>query len=222
MSDDLQPSFAGIYDPPTAARYLLAGRGASEAYPVDSRTLIRWAKTGLASPSLQDTNGWDMVLSFEDLISLRVTAALRSADVSWPTIRRAERWMREATGYPRPFAREEIWTSGTDIFSKLRGQLIAASRHGQLAMDTLSACLIPVSGLVFEDRIARAWAPQPFITLDPVVQFGEPCITGTRIPAGSIASMVRGGDTRALVMRAYGLDEIELDAALSWTARVAA
>lgn len=214
--------FTGLYAPPTAARILLASRMADETYRTDSRTLIRWVRQGLTTPDLADVRGWDMVLSFEDLVSLRIIAALRSAGLSWHRIREGEAWLRDATGYPRPFAREELWTSTTELFARFKGMLVALSRHGQIAMDALLEFLIPVAGLRFEGRVARAWEPRDHIVIDPKVQFGEACIKGTRIPASSVASMVRSGDPKRFVMEGYGISEDELEAALDWAERVAA
>jgi len=214
--------FEGIYDPPTAARILQAARMGEDAYPVPSRTLIRWIRQGLTDPDLASAPGREMVLSFEDLVSLRVIAAMRAAGVPWRAIHLAEQWLRKATSYPRPFAREELWTSKSDVFSKFKGMLVSASQHGQLAMESIVDYLIPVAGLSFENHIARTWAPRDLILIDPKVQFGEACIKGTRIPASSVASMVNSGDSRASVMRAYQLSQDELEAALDWAESVAA
>ena len=215
-------SFEGIYDVPSAARYLLAGRGAEEAYPISSRGLIRWIRKGLALPDLAAVPGKELVITFEDLVSMRVIAALRSAGVTWSDIDRAEEWLRQAVRHPRPFATEQLWTSRSDIFTRLQKRLISASKHGQLAMEMLIDHLIPVSGLRFEDRVARRWEPRELITLDPKVQFGAPCIVDTRIPTRSVWRMIEGGDSRELVIRSYEISEEELDAALSWEKRLAA
>jgi uncharacterized protein (DUF433 family) len=100
--------------------------------------------------------------------------------------------------------------------------IVSASRHGQLAMDILKEFLLPVSGLTFAEKVADTWEPRPFIILDPEVQFGDPCIKGTRIPVRSVWGMVRGGDSEELVQRAYGIHELELKAALDWGDSVAA
>ena len=212
----------GIYDLPSAARYLLAARGAEEAYPISSRGLIRWIRNGLALPRLASVPGRELLIEFEDLVSMRVIAALRGAGVSWPSIYEAEEWLRRNVRHPRPFATEELWTSRSDIFTRFRRVLISASRHGQIAMDILTDHLIPVSGLEFEKQVARAWEPQDLIFLDPKVQFGAPCIQGTRIPTRSIWGMIEGGDPRELVRRAYDIREDELEAALAWEDRLAA
>lgn len=221
MATAVQP-FVGIYSPPTAARLLLASRDADEVYPVSSRTLVRWAHNGLVTPGLAQVRGREIILTFEDLISLRVIAALRAAKVTWQTIRNAEQWLRSTISYPRPFAREELWTTRSDVFTRFKGMLISASSHGQLAMDIIVDYLIPVSGISFDEQIARKWEPRDLIVLDPKVQFGEPCIKGTRIPAQSIASMIRSGDPEKFVMASYGISSDELRAALDWAERVAA
>ena len=213
--------FGGIYDAPTAARYLMAGRMSEEAYPVKSRTLIRWIRSGVSTRSLASVHGRELIFDFEDLVSLRVLAALRSYGVSWPKIAVAEDWLRRETGYERPFAREEMWTSQSEVLARFGGRIIAASRHGQYAMEMMLQYLIPINGLRFVNRVADQWEPRPLIVLDPEVQFGEPCIKGTRIPVRSVWGMSRAGDPDALVMRAYGLSDSELSAALEWGDSVA-
>jgi uncharacterized protein (DUF433 family) len=214
--------FQGIYDIPSAARYLLAARGAEEAYPVSSRHLIRWIRKGLALPEFSTVPGRELLIAFQDLISMRVIAAMRAAGVAWSDIYWAESWLRENVREPRPFATEELWTSRSDIFTRFRQMLISASRHGQIAMEVLTDQLIPISGLRFERQVARMWEPRDLILLDPKVQFGAPCIKGTRIPTRAIWGMVQGGDPPELVQRAYEITDEELEAALEWEKRLAA
>ena len=214
--------FEGIYDLPSAARYLLAARGAQEAYRISSRHLIRWIRKGLALPEFSDVPGRELLIAFQDLVSMRVIAALRAAGVSWQDIYRAEDWLRQHVGHPRPFATEQLWTSRSDIFTRFHQMLISASRHGQLAMNLLTDQLIPVSGLRFEMQVARTWEPRNLILLDPKVQFGAPCIKGTRIPTRAIWGMVEGGDPSELVRRAYEITDEEFAAALEWEEHLAA
>ena len=115
-----------------------------------------------------------------------------------------------------PLRRNGCGLSVRTFLRKLGDQLIAASRHGQLAMNMLREYLIPVSGLRFEDEVASSWEPRPFVVLDPAVQFGEPCIRDTRVPTRAVWGLVRGGDPEPLVMQSYGLTQDELTAALAW------
>ena len=96
------PSPAGIYDVPEAVRYLRATFHADELYPVSSRKLIGWIRRGLASPGLSEIPGRELLIEFEDLVSMRVIAALRSAGVSWAEIRATDQWLRDQTGCARP------------------------------------------------------------------------------------------------------------------------
>lgn len=213
--------FDGIYDPPKAARYLLAGRMANELYPVSSRTIIRWIKNGLALPDLAELAGRDILLNFEDLVSLRVIAALRAYKVPWGNIYEAEDWLRAHTSHPRPFATEQLWTAQSQVFTALRDHLISATRHGQLAMDILKDYLIPISGLTFVDKIAHTWEPKPFIEINPLVQFGSSIIKGTRVPTRSIWGMIEAGDSYEMAMRAFEVSREEAIAAWEWEESVA-
>jgi uncharacterized protein (DUF433 family) len=89
-------------------------------------------------------------------------------------------------------------------------------------MELLTEYLIPVSGLEFVRNVAQTWEPRKLIMLDPRVQFGAPCVKGTRIPTRAIRGMIEGGDPRELVLRAYEITDDELDAALAWEEQLAA
>jgi uncharacterized protein (DUF433 family) len=47
---------------------------------------------------------------------------------------------------------------------------------------------------------------RPHISIDPGIQFGQPCIAGTRIPTEALAGRVFAGDSVATVMYGYDLD----------------
>ena len=50
-------AFGGIYDPPEAARYLRAGSPWVGNYALSSAKLIRWIRSGLASPDVGRARG---------------------------------------------------------------------------------------------------------------------------------------------------------------------
>jgi uncharacterized protein (DUF433 family) len=215
------PTFEGIYDVPEAARYIRAARR-GEIYTVGAGGLIRWIRRGLASPDLVDVHGNELLLGFEDLISMRVIVALRAAKVSWHEIRGAESWLRKATGAQRPFATETLWTGQGEVFADWSQRLVSASLGGQLALDLLRQYLIPVHGLKFNENSSQPveWEPFDDVVLDPLVQFGAPCIRGTRIPTRTVWGMVEAGDSPAWVAEAYGLSQAEVLAAGAWESRV--
>ena len=218
------PSFAGIYDVPEAARYIKGALNANVVYPVQSSKMIRWIRRGIASPDLVETPGRELLIGFEDLISLRVVLALRAARVRWEDIDRAEVWLRKHTGTQRPFATETLWAGQGHVLTELRDQLVAASSHGQLAFDMLRDYLIPVHGLQFDEEthMASAWEAASGVVLEPDVQFGSPCLKGTRIPTRTLAGMIEAGDAEEWVAKAYRISPAEVRAACEWESRLRA
>ena len=214
--------FAGVYDVPQAVRFIYGSRLAHEVYRVDSKKLIRWIRSGVASRSLTKVPGDHMILTFEDLVSLRVIAALRAASVSFRSIHSAEDWLRKKTRTERPFATEIVWTEGSGVFIELHERLISASKYGQLAMEMLREYLIPVHGLTFKNRLASTWEPADGVLLDPMVQFGAPCVKGTRVPTRSISGMIEAGDSPRWVAESYRLSNEEVKAAIAWENSIAA
>lgn len=217
-------SFGGIYDVPEAARYIKGALNSDVVYPVQSSKMIRWIRRGIASRDLVKVSGHELLIEFEDLISLRVVLALRAAGVKWRDVDRAEEWLRENTQARRPFATEALWTGQGHVFAELRQQLLSASSFGQLALEIMSDYLIPVHGLTFDDEthVANAWEPVSGVVLEPDVQFGSPCLKGTRIPTRTIAGMVDAGDAEEWVAQAYSISSVEVRAACEWESRLRA
>ena len=216
------PVWKGIYEPAEAARYLRATENADVIYPMHSTKLVRWIRRGFADPELTQVAGRDLLMGFDDLISMRVIAALRAAGVSWADIRAEERWLREHTGARHPFATETLWAGRGQVFAEWGDRLVSGSRNGQTALDLLREYLIPIHGLAFDEdtRKAVSWEPYVGIVLQPRVQFGAPCIQGTRIPTRSLAGMVAAGDSIEWVARAYKLSPEAVQGACDWEFRL--
>ena len=218
------PTFAGIYQASEAARYLNAADCADKAYPVSSSGLIRWIRRGLASPDLADARGADLTLTFEDLISMRVIAALRGANVGWPEIKDSERRLRETTGALRPFAAEYLWTGQGRVYADWTSRLVSAGKSGQMAFDILRQYLIPAHGLAFGEKsgVAVSWTPVKGVALRPEIQFGAPCVEDTRIPTRTIYGMIEAGDSPRFVAAAYGISTASVEEARDWESRLRA
>ena len=220
--------FDGIYEVRTAARYLQATIQRSKLrYKVPSSKIIRWIRSGLSAPDIRGTPGRELLITFEDVISMRIVAFLRSLGYSLQKVRRAESLLRRITGHPRPLATERLWVEAkgaVDIFADIGEQLLTTTRSGQLAfLELVRENLIDVHGLTFDDRrIASSWTPQLLILLDPKVQFGRPCIQGTRIPTADLVGMLAAGDTMEFLARSYGISDTQVAAASEWEKELAA
>jgi len=222
--------YTGIYIAPEAALYLTATLKRDvptvhQARPVHSRNVIRWIRAGLTSPELRQVSGKELLMSFEDVVSMRVIALLRALGVTWPKIHRAEQWLRQQTGYPRPFAVKRVWTETVDVFADFPIGFVAASRHGQLSfVELIGQYLQPVEDMTFIRHngvhVAATWTPHIDVIMNPLIQFGEPCIKGTRIRTRVIWQLFEGGDSVSYLMRAFELSDDQINHALEWENRL--
>ncbi len=220
--------FEGTYEMREAARYLVFDVRRFDAQrDLASRKLIRWIHAGLSHPDLVGVPGRQLLITFEDLISMRVIGFLRALGYSFPKIRKAEEGLRAATSYPRPFATDDIWADkagAIDIFGEMASDLLAATRHGQLAFEGLfRGHLTRLHGLTFDERgVADSWTPMKGVLLNPRIQFGRPCVAGTRIPTADLVGMVEAGDAVAFLAESYGIASEQVNEAVAWERELAA
>ena len=190
------------------------------AFVASSRALYAWIRLGLEWDAPVRVSSRDRVITFEDLIRLRMIALLRARGFRYAAIRNAERYARELTGLPQPFASESLWTAVSDVFMRFEEHVLAITREGQIAFpfDTLRDFLSPVyHGLSFDKNgSAEAWSPQPGVTIDPEIQFGAPCVTGTRIETEVLWSFKQSGENPQSLARLYRLEVGQVTAALEW------
>lgn len=209
----------GIYGVAETARYLQAATHAENLYPITSRTLRGWIRQRCVKAGIERD---EFPVDFDDLIAMRVIAALRSAGVSRSIVNDSELVMREETGPGHPMAAETLWGGEGQAFSEWRKCLVGAGRRGQAAFDLVQRYLIPARDLVFNESSGQAisWEPQPGIVLNPLIQFGSPCIKSTRIPTNALAGTVAAGDSTERVATAYRLSPQTVQAACDWEYRL--
>ena len=172
----------------------------------------------------EEVSSRDRVIGFHDLVRLRMYAVLRSRGLPIREIRAAEEFARQLTGRPDPFLTEPIWTYGSDVFMRWAERLIAATRAGQLGMEELlREYLRPVlHGLTFDDdEVAEAWRPHTGVLVNPEIEFGAPCIEGTRVQTEAIWAFRQAGDSVQTLARAYRLDVAQIEDAIGWEGRLA-
>ncbi len=71
-------------------------------------------------------------------------------------------------------------------------------------------------------HMAISWEPLNGIVLEPQIQFGAPCIKGTRIPTRTLFGMVEAGDSKAWVAQAFGISQNAVQVACDWETRLQA
>jgi uncharacterized protein (DUF433 family) len=162
-------------------------------------------------------------LSFRNTIELHVLAAMRRKHkIEMGAVRRAIVYLSKRLGISHPLADQQMLTDGTDLFIDRLGKIVNISRAGQLEMRDLIA--------VYLARIDRDKAGLPIklfpftrntvensprlIALDPRIQFGRPCITGTGIPTSIIAERYRAGESIEALVEDYGQTSTSIQEAL--------
>lgn len=216
---DIAPGFTGMYGIPEAALYLSSTPPLTNGNVVPAVRLRYWIRTSvpLLAPAVFPTR--QRLITFLDLISMRMIAVLRSRNVKLKHIRNTEHWLRREFGIRYPLASRELWTCGSDVFIKFEEQLIlAASRFGQEAMTFIGDWLSKVElDMTFDEHdLASSWCPYRYICLDPTIQFGAPCVEGTRVPTRSIWDKIRAGDSPEVVAALYDLDMAQVQYAIRW------
>ena len=193
---------------------------------MSSTKLIRWIRYGLADTSLVAVPGVRLLITFEDLISMRVISFMRLFGIRFKEIRAAHSWLKNQTGHHRPFATERIWIEdlgAMDIYAEMEDILAVANRGGQLAFRSLvKEKLVRVHNMTFDHfGVASSWTADEWITIDPSIQFGRPCISGTRIPTSDIVGMFRAGDSCEFLAASYGISLAQVERAIAWEDKIA-
>lgn len=211
----------GAYSIPDATLFIYATLARPSKIKLNTKHLYYWTKEGLAGGYLTGVKNKHLFINFRDLISLRVIAAFRSQGIKRKDIAIADSVLRKRFGWDYPFATVEFWSAKPDIFIKIGGLPLAVSKHLQMAMEFFEQYMRPAHGLSFDlSGIAGKWQPRPDILLDPKIQFGEPCISGTRIPTEVIWSFYRAGDSIDFIAAMYGISKRRVENAIKWEKQI--
>ena len=151
-----------------------------------------------------------VVLDFYDLISLWVVSRLRREGVPSIAIRTGRDYLSSKLSTQHPFVHYKgIATLGKSFFGRVEEWWVNVGKSGQGAFQgIIKQRLAPVDFVSEELRhayeqklkpmefgnngLAKAWMPHPDIRVDPMIQSGQPCLKGTRVPALMIADLAEG------------------------------
>jgi len=219
---EVAPSFSGIYGIPEVAQYLAVSPPLTNWDSVPTAKLRYWIRTSVPAiaPSPYPTR--QKLITFLDLVSMRMVAILRSKGIELSEIRLSLKYLKKQFGLEYPFATEPLWTYGSDVFIEFRDNLLAVSRYGQQTMAFLRGWLTEVErDMTFDShQLADSWIPYRGIRFDPKIQFGEPCLEGTRITTRTIWSNITAGDSPENVAELYEITPAQVLSAVEWERRL--
>jgi uncharacterized protein (DUF433 family) len=219
----LAPEEKPRYSIARAAHYLHMSRSTLRSwvrgrdYPVKGR-VERWR------PLIKAAD----LLSFNNLNEAYVLRALRiDHKMSMPAVREALDYAQREFGIDRLLLSAELQAAPGNVFLERFGQLINLNRSGQLAAKQLLQAVLQrvernPSGLPIKmfpttsyDVNALRHAPR-LIVIDPAVSFGRPIVATKGVRTATITSRIDAGEDPRDVAEDYGLEQEELEAAISY------
>lgn len=170
------------------------------------------------------------LLSFMNLSELHVLSSIRRAhEVKLRAVRKAIDYLRKRFRSDHPLLDRQMLTDGKDLFIEQYEHLVNISQDGQLAMKQIMAAYlkrikrdrggIPIRLFPFT-RERYAESPE-FISIDPKIRFGKPCISGTRIPTAIISERHQAGDSIESLAKDYGRNAEEVEEVIRYEGRIA-
>lgn len=183
--------FEARYDFTSAAHHLRIARS----------TLAAWAQGQHGFKAVLDPprHGY---LSFVNLTEAFVLLALRRAyRIKMPAVRDAIAYVEDRMGVDHALAFQRFTTDHVDLFVHTAGGTVNVSRGGQTHMSNVLGELDRI-----EWRKERPIALFPILThretderrpirISPLVAFGKPVLTGTRIPTRVVFERFYGGES---------------------------
>lgn len=175
----------------------------------------RWVRQ--ENLTLHGTPEFEGYFSFLDLISLVTVGELRSRGVAEAVIARGRSYLIEALDTPWPFAHKRLATVGRHFFAEVDSsdEWIDVGLGGQRAFDELVADELRLIEYG-EDELAIRWRPADEIVIDPTVQAGTPCLSGSRVSTSLIRELAESGESLEQLADDYQLDLAQVVAAIDF------
>lgn len=163
------------------------------------------------------------LLSFTNLVEIHILRAIRQHhNIQLDKIRATLDYIDQMFELSHPLAREKFRTDGVDLFIERYGELINASKAGQMELkEALNAHLERIelddSGLAIKlypfTRSYEENNPR-FVVIDPRIAFGRLVVDGTGIPTSLLAERYRAGDSIDDLADDYGCDRPLIEEAI--------
>lgn len=216
------PRYLPVYSVPEASHYLLVPKATVRSWML-GRPYPTKAGSKFFKPVVIMPDATHRALSFINLVEVHVLDALRrDHQVPLDKIRVALEYLRDQFGSKHPLAEERFATDGLDVFVQKYGQLINASRVGQLGMKELLETYLR---RVERDAQGVALRLYPFtrkrapdeprcVVIDPFVSFGKPVLAGTGISTAIVAERYKAGESVGQLSTDYGRSDLDIEEAI--------
>ena len=146
-------------------------------------------------------------VNFLTLIEMYVFYTFKENGVKTKNILEAHNILSKQFQTPYPFAQEDYYISGKNIYVSSKDQIVSADKKLQFVS---SEALIPYSKKINfgNDKLAHKFFPletSKNIVVDPKHQFGQPTISGTNILAATIYDWHLGKEEDNFIAELYNI-----------------
>jgi uncharacterized protein (DUF433 family) len=204
--------FEARYDITSAARHLRMPRSTMAAWAQGMKPFKR--VLDLPKPGY---------LSFVNLTEAFVLFTMRRHyRIKMPRIREAIDYVQEQLGVEHPLAFQEFKTDKVDLFvERAADRLLNVSRSGQTHMHDVLADLEriewrgqrPIALFPIVVKRPEATDRRP-VRISPHIAFGQPVISGTRVPTRAIWDRFQGGESIQSLAEDHGVSTEDVEEAL--------
>lgn len=225
-----------LYGFADTARYLKLHINTLRSW-VYGRTYYAENKIRKSLPVIQLPDKNKPLLSFMNLVEVHVLSAItRVHKVQFKKVRLALEYLEEKSLSKHPLADTEFWTDEFDLFIEKSGDLICASRDGQIIMqEVIEQYLLRVdrdvdlsafriypfskeilfSSLREKPKSTLEKAPKN-ISIEPLIAFGRPTIAGTGVATNVIAGRFKAGEKVENLANDYEITEAQVQEAIDY------
>ena len=187
-------------------------------------TLGNWVRGHKNFRPVLTTPNHGAILSFINLVEAHVLWAItRKHKIKLPNVREAVDYLRKDLNEPHPLATIDLEHDGVDIVVRILGDIINASKQGQVAMKA-----IVEASLRRVQRGPDGKTPvvlYPYVTDDvsmdrrpvmfnPEIAFGRLVIVNSGVPTTEVAQRYKAGESIDELADDYGLQRIEIEDAV--------
>jgi uncharacterized protein (DUF433 family) len=156
------------------------------------------------------------LLSFYNLAEAHVLRATRDRDIPLKNVREAIHYVRVLIpNDSHPLLSHKFSTYGKSVFIEHLGQIVNATRHGQLGMREI---LDKYLERIERDTLGRPRQVFPMysdrIAINPFLSSGKPVVKGTGIMISILVDRANSGESIPELAQDYGLQPIEVEQAI--------
>lgn len=219
------------YSYPEAARLSGVPRATLRSW-VRGRSYPRQDGKAYFEPIIELPNDKISALSYNNIIEAHVLSVIRRHHgLELKKVRAAIDYMKKHWNMAHPLTHRGFKTDGVDLFIEKLGDIINASRGGQMVFrEAIQARLTRIE-YGDDERSIRLFPfvrssdsmQQPkIISVDPRVAFGKPVIAGTGIPASNIVERMKAGDSITNLAADFQIQPAQVEEAIRFMLKEAA